>query len=82
MNPKAVVTLALVKDSVPPNVIVPVDVIVPPVNVKPLTVPAVATDVTPELVTYLPSKSTVRELRPLRAAVRTPVPVFQDKLLT
>ena len=57
--------------------IVPVVVIVPPS--KP---PPVATDVTPEDVTYLPSRSTVRDERPLRAAVRTPVPVFQDKLLT
>ena len=56
---------------------VPVEVIVPPLKPSP-----VATLVTPELVTYLPSRSTVRELRPLRAAVRTPVPVFQDKLLT
>ena len=33
-------------ESVPPNVIVPVDVIVPPVSVKPFTDPAVATLVT------------------------------------
>jgi len=38
-------------ESVPPKVIVPVDVIVPPVSVKPFTDPAVATDVTPELLT-------------------------------
>ena len=36
-------------ESVPPNVIVPVEVIVPPLKVSPLTLPDVATDVTPEL---------------------------------
>jgi hypothetical protein len=35
-----------IPDSVPPRVIVPVDVIVPPVNVIPDTVPAVAIEVT------------------------------------
>ena len=41
---------SLLIDKVPPNVIVPLEVIVPPVNVNPLTVPDVATLVTvPEL---------------------------------
>jgi hypothetical protein len=34
------------RSNVPPNVIVPEPVIGPPVRVKPLTVPAVATEVT------------------------------------
>jgi hypothetical protein len=36
----------------PPNVIVPVEVIVPPVNVIPETVPVVATEVTPLFITF------------------------------
>ena len=40
---------SLLIDNVPPNVIVPVEVIVPPVKVRPLTLPDVATEVTPEL---------------------------------
>ena len=39
----------LLIDNVPPSVIVPVDVIVPPVKVNPFTLPDVATDVTPAL---------------------------------
>ena len=39
----------LLIESVPPNVIVPVEVMVPPVKVNPFTLPVVATDVTPEL---------------------------------
>ena len=54
---------------------VPVDVIVPPVNPVP-----VATEVTPEDVTYLPSRSTVKLLRPDLPKVNTPVPVANDKL--
>ena len=54
---------------------VPVDVIVPPVIPVPL-----ATDVTPEDVTYLPSRSTVTSESPDLPAVNTPVLVFHDKL--
>ena len=53
--------------------IVPVEVIVPPV------IPfVVAIEVTPELVTYLPSRSTVTALRPDLLSVNTPVDVLKD----
>ena len=55
------------------NWIVPVLVIVPPV------IPfVVAIDVTPELVAYLPSRSTVTALRPDLLSVNTPVDVLKD----
>ena len=46
--------------SVPPRVIVPVVVIGPPVSVSPLTVPAVATDVTVPVVLDVPAPIAVR----------------------
>jgi hypothetical protein len=45
VNPKAVVTLALVNVKAPPRVRLPVDV-TDPLRVKPLTVPVPPTDVT------------------------------------
>ena len=66
---------------VPPNTMVPVEVIVPPVSVNPFFVPDVATDVTPEDVTYLPSRSTVTLLKPCLAAVNIPLVVLKLKLV-
>ena len=43
----------VIPDNVPPSVIVPVDVMVPPVNVIPDTVPDVATEVTPLFTTFV-----------------------------
>lgn len=63
--PAVPLKLALVNPEIePPKVIVPVDVIVPPVNVIPDTDPAVATEVTPLLTTLVaqeavPSKDPV-----------------------
>jgi hypothetical protein len=52
--PAVPLRLALVSPEIePPKVIVPVDVIVPPVNVIPDTDPAVATEVTPLLTTLV-----------------------------
>ena len=54
--PAVPLKLALVSPEIePPKVIVPVDVIVPPVNVIPDTDPAVATEVTPMPPTTLPA---------------------------
>jgi hypothetical protein len=54
--PAVPLRLALVNPEIdPPSVIVPVDVIVPPVNVMPDTDPAVATEVTPIPPTTLPA---------------------------
>ena len=53
--------------------IVPVLVMVPPLS----PVPAVI-EVTPELVTKRPSKSTVTAPSPCRFKVRTPFPVLKD----
>ena len=53
--------------------IVPVEVIVPPV------IPfEVAIEVTPELVTYLPSRSTVTAVSPDLLSVNTPLALSKD----
>ena len=58
--------------NVPPKVIVPVDVIVPPVKVSPFTVPAVATDVT-----VPPDPAAAISTPPAVFVIVTPVPAVR-----
>jgi hypothetical protein len=75
--PAVPLKLALVNPEIePPKVIVPVDVIVPPVNVIPDTDPAVATEVTPIPPTTLPAvvaKEAVPNKDPVNAVEVTEV---------
>ena len=75
--PAVPLRLALVSPEIePPKVIVPVDVIVPPVNVIPDTDPAVATEVTPMPPTTLPAvvaKDAVPNNEPVNAVEVTDV---------
>jgi hypothetical protein len=73
--PAVPLKLALVNpDMDPPRVIVPVDVIVPPVKVMPDTVPAVATEVTP-LLTTLVAHDAVPNRDPVYPPVELTLPV-------
>ena len=73
--PAVPLRLALVNpDMDPPRVIVPVDVIVPPVKVMPDTVPAVATEVTP-LLTTLVAQEEVPNKEPVYPPVEVTLPV-------